>query len=184
MSPNSTRLVVVAFVAVALAAGVFFFVRSFRPPAGSAGREANVAPAPAGGRTQAMPDDSLHAGLPGLAGGDTPVEVPSDPLLPGITEAPDVPATAAHRGLRKIGERIRDAVLADGRIGDDEVPGVAFATSMPQAQRRWFVETAPGILCGCGCGQDLLECRRDDLTCPTSPALRDSLMAAAVSRRE
>ncbi len=179
MSPNSTRLVVAALVAVTLAAGGFFFARSFRPPAGSDGREENVAPAPAGGRTQAMPDDSLHAGLPG---GDTPIEIPADPLLPGITEAPDVPATAAHRGIKKIGERIRDAVLADDTIADDEVPGVTFAATMSQAQRRWFVETAPGILCGCGCGQDLLECRRDDLTCPTSPGLRDSLMAVARER--
>ncbi len=179
MSPNSTRLVVAALVAVVLAAGGFFFVRSFRPPEGSAGREANVAPAPAGGRTQAMPDDSLHAGLPG---GDTPIVVPDDPLLPGITEAPDIPASDAHRGLKKIGERIRDAVLADGTIGDDEVPGVTFASTTSQAQRRWFVETAPGIPCGCGCGQDLLECRRDDLTCPTSPDLRDSLLAVAAAR--
>lgn len=182
MTPNFTRLVVAGFVVVALAAGVFAFTRSFRPPAGSAGREENVAPTPAGGRTQAMPDDSIHAGLPGPAGGDTPVEAPTDPLLPGITEAPDVPATAAHRGIKKIGERIRDAVLADGTIGDDEVPGITFATAMPQAQRRWFVETAPEVLCGCGCGQDLLECRRDDLTCPTSPGLRDSVMAEAAKQ--
>ena len=179
MSPNSTRLVVAALVAVALAAGVFFFARSFRPPAGSDGREENVAPAPAGGRTQAMPDDSVHSGLPG---GDTPVTVPDDPLLPGITEAPDIPASAAHRGLKKIGERIRDAVLADDTIGDDEVPGVTFASTVSQAQRRWFVETAPDILCGCGCGQDLLECRRDDLTCPLSPGIRDSLLAVAKTR--
>ena len=171
MSPNSTRLIVAAFVAVALAAGVFLFARSFRPPEGSEGREENVAPEAAGGRTQAMP------------GGSSPIEAPAaDPLLPGITEAPDVPATAAHRGLKKIGERIRDAVLADGTIGDDEVPGITFASAMPQAQRRWFVETAPGILCGCGCGQDLLECRRDDLHCPLSPALSDSLMAVAQKR--
>jgi hypothetical protein len=179
MSPNPTRLVVAALVAVALAAGAFVFARSFRPPEGSEGRETNVADAPAGGRTQAMPDDSLHAGLPG---GSTPVVAPADPFLPGITEAPDVPATDAHRGLKKIGDRIRDAVLADGVVGDAEVPGVEFAATMPQAQRRWFVETAPGILCGCGCGQDLLECRRDDLLCPLSPDLRDSLMAVAARR--
>ncbi len=170
MSPPATRLLVVAFVAASLVAGGFYFVRSFRPPAGSEGREANVAPAPAGGRTQAMP------------GGDEPVAAPVDPLLPGITEAPDVPSTDAHRGIKKIGERIRDAVLEDGVVGDAEVPGVEFAASMPQAQRRWFVETAPGVACGCGCGQDLLECRRDDVSCPLSPALRDSLMAVALKR--
>jgi len=171
MSPPTTRLLVVAFVAASLVAGGFFFVRSFRPPAGSEGREENVAPAPAGGRTQALP------------GGEDPVDAPAeDPLQPGITEAPDVPASAAHAGIKKIGERIRDAVLLDGVVGDTEVPGVEFASSMPQAQRRWFVETAPGILCGCGCGQDLLECRRDDLSCPLSPAMVDSLMAVARGR--
>ena len=176
MSPQSTRLIVAALVAASLVAGVFFFARSFRPPAGSDGREANVAPAPAGGRTQATPGDSL-------SGGSSPIVVPAeDPLLPGITEAPDVPASAAHAGIKKIGERIRDAVLLDGVVGDEEVPGVAFAASMPQAQRRWFVESAPGVLCGCGCGQDLLECRRDDLTCPLSPALVDSLMGVARGR--
>ena len=179
MTSNSTRLVVVAFVTASLAAGIFFFTRSFRPPEGMDGREPNVAEAPAGGRTQAMPDDSIHAGL---SGGEAPVIVPDDPLAPGIAESPDVPATAAHRGIQKIGERIRDAVLADDVIGDDEVPGVEFARAMSQAQRRWFVETAAGIMCDCGCGQDLLECRRDDLTCPTSPQMRDSLLAVAQKR--
>jgi len=179
MAPTPSRLIAFALVAGTLAAGTFLLVRSFRPPEGADGREANVADAPAGGRTQAMPDDSIHAGM---AGGAGPVVEPDDPLLPGIAESPDVPATSAHRGIKKIGERIRDAVLADDMIGDDEVPGVEFPRNMTQAQRRWFVETAPEISCGCGCGQDLLECRRDDLTCPTSPGMRDSLIAVARKR--
>lgn len=154
-----------------LTSGAVLFVRSFRPPEGGDGREMNVADAPAGGRTQATPplDD---AGAPPIDG------LVEDPLVPGISEAPDIPASAAHRGLKKIGERIRDAVLADGTVGDDEVPGVSFDPAMSQAQRKRFVEIAPGVPCGCGCGQDLLECRRDDVSCPTSPGLRDSLLAA------
>jgi len=176
MAPNSSRLVVLALVAVTLVAGVFFYANSLRKPEGMDGREENVAPEAAGGRTQAMPSDSIHAGL---VAGDIPVAEVADPLVPGITESPDIPRTAAHRGIKLIGERIRDAVLADGVIGDDEVPGVEFPRSMSQAQRTWFVDTAYGVMCGCGCGQDLLECRRDDLTCPSSPGIRDSLLAVA-----
>jgi hypothetical protein len=164
---NRTRLVILAFVCLTLGLGLVLFAQSLRSP--DDGREANVAEAPAGGRTQATPDSSQAPPIEDLN---------ADPLVPGITEAPDIPASAAHRGLKKIGERIRDAVLADGTIGDEEVPGVTFDASFTQAQRRRFVEAGPDILCGCGCGQDLLECRRDDVSCPTSPALRDSLMAA------
>ncbi len=180
MSPTSTRLLVAALVAASIGAGLYFFATSFRPPEGDAGREANVAPAPAGGRTQAMPDDSVHAGLDG--GRIDDVAAIEDPFERGIAEAPDVPTTDAHRGLKKIGERLRDAVLADGVVGDEEVPGVVFAADVTAAQRRFFVETAPTITCGCGCRQDLLECRRDDLSCPTSPGLVDSLMAVAKAR--
>ena len=179
MAPNATRLIVIGFVAVTLAAGIFFFRGSFRPPEGMGGREENVAPDAAGGRTQAMPDDSIHAGL---SAGDIPVSEPVDPLVRGIAESPDIPRTAVHRGIKLIGERIRDAVVADGTIGDEEVPGVTFPSSMTQAQRTWFVDEAMGVMCGCGCGQDLLECRRDDLTCPTSPGIRDSLLAVAAKR--
>lgn len=175
MTSNTTRLVVLGLVVVTVAAGIFYFRGSFRPPEGMDGREQNVAPEAAGGRTQAMPDDSIHAGL---VAGDIPVDEPVDPLLPGITEAPDIPRTAAHRGIKLMGERIRDAVVADGTIGDTEVPGIDLA-GLSQGQRRWFVDEAMHIMCGCGCDQDLLECRRDDLTCPTSPAIRDSLLAVA-----
>lgn len=168
MSPLVARRVVLVIVLGALAAGGVFFSRSFRPPDGS-GREANIADAPAGGRTQATlpPADTL---LP------PPIEPLEDPLQPGVSEAPDVPSSAAHRGVKKIGERIRDAVLADGRIGDVEVPGVDLA-GLTLSQRRRFLDEAVDISCGCGCGQDLLECRRDDLSCPTSPGIRDSLLA-------
>ncbi len=167
MNPQVARRIVLAVALGTLAAGAFFFVGSFRPPEGEMGREENVAGAPAGGRTQAT--------APPLDA------VPDDPLVAGVPEAPDIPASAAHRGLKTIGERIRDAVLADGTIGDHEVPGVDL-TGLTQGQRRWFVEQAPGIACGCGCGQDLLECRRDDVSCPESPGLRDSLVAVAKER--
>lgn len=172
MNPNLTRRIVLVFVVAVLAAGAYFFTRSLRPPEGAAGREENVADAPAGGRTQATPDG--EAALP-------PVTMSEDPLVAGVPESPDIPRVAAHQGIPLIGERIRDAVLADGTIGDTEVPGVDFA-GLSQAQRKWFVEEAPHIMCGCGCGQDLLECRRDDATCPTSPGIRDSLLAVAKTR--
>jgi hypothetical protein len=172
VTSSPVRRIVLLVVVGTLAAGAFYFVRSFRPPEGG-DREMNVADAPAGGRTQAT--------LPEGEGGAPPIDVLDDPLVAGIPEAPDIPASAAHRGLKKIGERIRDAVLADGTIGDDEVPGVDLAGLSP-AQRRWFVEQAPTIACGCGCGQDLLECRRDDVSCPTSPGIRDSLLAVARAR--
>ncbi len=157
-----------------LAVGAVFFVRSFRPPEGAAGREENVAEAPAGGRTQATPS-SGEDGPPPLDA------VPDDPLVAGVPEAPDIPASAVHRGLKKVGERIREAVLADGAIGDEELPGVDLA-GLTAAQRRWFVDEAIGIQCGCGCRQDLLECRRDDVSCPVSPGLRDSLLQVARGR--
>ena len=166
MTPGFARAFVVALVLAVIAAGVVFFARSFRAP--ESGRESNVAGAPAGGRTQATPP----------AGGDEPVVVPEDPRVAGVPEAPDIPATAAHRGIKKIGERIRDKVLEDGTISDDEVPGVSLA-GLTQQERRYFVDQAVGIQCNCGCGQDLLECRRDDLACPVSPGLRDSLLAEA-----
>ncbi|MEO6463889.1 MAG: hypothetical protein ABIP29_12520, partial [Candidatus Eisenbacteria bacterium] len=105
----------------------------------------------------------------------------ADPLAMGTPESPDIPPSEAHRGLKKVGERIRDAVLADDTIGDTEAPGVDFA-GLTQAQRRFFVDEAIDITCGCGCRQDLLECRRDDLTCPVSPGIRDSLLAVARAR--
>ena len=170
MSPVVARRVVLVVVLGALAAGGVYFSRSFRPPATS-GREANVADAPAGGRTQAT--DSAAP---------PPIDFVGDPLIPGISEAPDVPTSAAHSGIKKVGARIRDAVVADDTIGDDEVPGVSLAGLSP-AQRRRFVDEAVDVPCGCGCGQDLLECRRDDLACPTSPGIRDSLIAAVRSGR-
>ena len=166
MTTRFARAFVIALVLAVLAAGAVFFASSFRPP--ESGREANVGDAPAGGRTQATVPE----------GGAEPVEVPSDPLAMGVPEAPDIPSSAAHRGIKKIGERIRDVVLEDGTIGDDEVPGVSF-TGLSQGQRKYFVNEAVGVMCNCGCGQDLLECRRDDLTCPVSPGLRDSLLAVA-----
>jgi hypothetical protein len=168
MNPRVARGLVLTLVAVALLAGAVYFVRSFRPPA--SGREENVADAPAGGRTQATPP-----------GGAEPVTAPGDPLVAGVPEAPDIPPGEAHRGLKKIGERIREAVVADGTIGDDEVPGVDLA-GLTQPQRRWFVDEAVAFTCHCGCNQDLLECRRDDVSCPISPGLRDSLLAVARSR--
>lgn len=168
-----TRMVILAFAFATLGLGVFLWATSLRTPGGPGGREENVADAPAGGRTQATPT------VP--PGGAEPVTVPDDPLVMGVPESPDVPPDAAHRGLKKIGERIREVVLADGSIGDTEVPGVDFA-GLSQGQRRYFVDQAVGVTCGCGCNQDLLECRRDDLTCPISPAIRDSLLAVARTR--
>ena len=165
-----TRMIILALAFATLGLGVVLWSTSLRTP--EAGREENVADAPAGGRTQATPS---------LPGGDEPVTVPEDPLAMGVPESPDVPPDAAHRGLKKIGERIREVVLADGTIGDTEVPGVEFA-GLSQGQRRYFVDQAVGITCGCGCNQDLLECRRDDLSCPVSPGIRDSLLAAARTR--
>lgn len=167
---NPTRPIVIAVAVAALGAGAALLATSVRTP--DDGREANVGDAPAGGRTQATP-------VP--PGGSEPVEVPDDPLAMGVPESPDIPSSEAHRGVKKIGERIRDKVLEDGAIGDEEVPGVSLA-GLTAAQRRFFVDEAIGITCGCGCRQDLLECRRDDLTCPVSPALRDSLLAVARGR--
>jgi hypothetical protein len=166
VKPGGTRAIVAAFVAVVVAAGGFYFYRSFERPAG--GKSANVADAPAGGRTQAQPDSSA------------PVAVvpPGDPLLPGIPESPDIPADASHSKIKKAGERIREAVLADGTVGDYEAPGIDF-TGLTQRQRNWYLNEAVAITCSCGCKQDLLECRRDDATCPLSPQLSDSLLAAA-----
>lgn len=171
---HPARWIAAVLVSAAIAAGVVFWVTNLKRP--DDGREPQVADEAAGGRTQAVPFDSAHAGLAGQ------VSEIDDPLAPGIPEAPDLPANEAHRGLRTIGERIRDVVLADGVVGDDEVPGVTFAASLGQPQRRWFVETAPSVRCGCGCEQDLLECRRDDVSCPESPGIRDSLLAVARQR--
>lgn len=165
-----TRAIILALALATLGLGVVLWATSLRTP--DDGREENVADAPAGGRTQATPPPP---------GGAEPVTVPDDPLVMGVPESPDVPPDAAHRGLKKIGERIREVVLADDRIGDTEVPGVDFA-GLTEAQRRYFVDEAVGIMCGCGCRQDLLECRRDDLTCPVSPGIRDSLLAVARKR--
>lgn len=166
MKSGFARAFVPAFVAAVVAAGGFFFVRSFQRPAG--GKAPNVAEAPAGGRTQATPDSSPP----------TAVTPPGDPLLPGIPETPDIPADAPHSKIKKMGERIREAVLADGTVGDHETPGIDF-TGLTPRQRHWYLTEAVGITCGCGCGQDLLECRRDDATCPISPGISDSLLAEA-----
>ncbi|MGH7725521.1 MAG: hypothetical protein ACREOU_08830 [Candidatus Eiseniibacteriota bacterium] len=168
-----TRVVVLALVAGAIVAAAFAFSRSYRKP--DSGREANVADAPAGGRTQAQ-ESPADSGAGAIA-----VEEIRDPLVAGIPEAPDIPPSDAHKGLKKMGVRIREAVLADGTVGDDEAPGIAF-TGLTQAQRRWFLDRAVDITCGCGCNQDLLECRRDDVMCPRSPVIRDSLLAEARKR--
>jgi hypothetical protein len=163
----TARQVATGFVVVVLAAGAFYFFRNLEHP--DAGKAANVAEEPAGGRTQAQEPSSE---APPLA------TTPGDPLQPGISEQPDIPADSPHSGIKKMGERIKDAVLADGIAGDHETPGVDF-TGLSQAQRRFFLEHATKINCGCGCGQDLLECRRDDATCPISPGIADSLLAVA-----
>jgi hypothetical protein len=158
----NSRAVVVAFVVVALAAGGYLFGRNLK----HADRSENVADAPAGGRTQATPDSM------------TAVTPPGDPLEAGIPETPDIPADSPHSGLKKMGIRIREAVLADGNVGDHETPGIDF-TGLSQKQRNWYLTQATDITCSCGCRQDLLECRRDDATCPISPGLSDSLLAEA-----
>ena len=167
MNGGFARAFVVVLVATILAAGAFYFWKSFQRP--DTGKAANVADAPAGGRTQAQPPDSTGA---------IAVTPPGDPLLPGIPERPDVPADAPHSGIKKAGERIREAVLADGTVGDHETPGIDMS-NLTQGQRKWFLARATGIICSCGCRQDLLECRRDDATCPISPGLSDSLLAEA-----
>ena len=169
MASGSARPFVAAFVAAVVAAGGFYFVSSFRHP--DRGKEANVADAPAGGRTQAQP---------AAPDSNAPLTVtpPGDPLLPGIPESPDIPPDSPHAGIKKTGERIREAVLADGAVGDRETPGVDF-TGLTQVQRRWYLSQATAITCSCGCRQDLLECRRDDATCPVSPGISDSLLAVA-----
>jgi hypothetical protein len=101
-----------------------------------------------------------------------------DPLVPGTPETPDIPPDSPHAGVRKVGDRIVEAVEKDGTIGDHEVPGIELAR-LSQAQRRWFLAHAVKITCTCGCRQDLLECRRDDATCPVSPGLVDSLTTVA-----
>lgn len=169
-----SRAVVLVLLVGAIAAGAFAFSRNLKQP--DTGRSTNVADAPAGGRTQATSDS-----LAGGSASGSPVDEIGDPLLPGVPESPDVPSNPAHKGLKKIGERIREVVLADGTIGDDELPGISLAGLSP-GQRRWFVDRAVGITCSCGCGQDLLECRRDDLSCPLSPGLVDSLTAVAKKR--
>ena len=171
MSPGSTRGFVLAFVAAFLVAGGFYWYRNLEVP--KTGKMDNVAEEPAGGRTQAQPDDSgPSAEAPPLA------TEPGDPLQPGISEQPDIPPDSPHSGIKKMGERIKDAVLADGTVGDHETPGIDFS-GLSQSQRRFYLDHATKITCGCGCRQDLLECRRDDPTCPISPGLSDSLLAVA-----
>ena len=162
MNSGFPRALVAAFVAAFVAAAGWLFVRNLKP----APRAENVATAPAGGRTQAT-SDSVTAVTP-----------PGDPLSPGIPETPDIPADGPHAGIKKAGIRIMEAVQADGEIGDHETPGVDF-TGLNQRQRNWYLNEAVDVLCSCGCGQDLLECRRDDATCPISPGLSDSLLAEA-----
>ena len=157
MSRTLIAVLVAAFVAVA----GWLFVRNLKPSPAP-----NVASAPAGGRTQAT-SDSVIAVTP-----------PGDPLLPGIPEQPDIPPDSPHAGIKKMGERIREAVTKDGEVGDHEVPGIDF-TGLNPRQRYWYLSEATGITCSCGCRQDLLECRRDDATCPISPGLSDSLLAEA-----
>ena len=162
MNRGFPRALVAAFVAVVLVGAGYMWMRNLQHPQ----RAENVADAPAGGRTQAT-SDSLSAVTP-----------PGDPLSPGIPESPDIPADDSHAGIKKAGVRILEAVSADGAIGDHEVPGVDF-TGLIQRQRYWYLNEAVEITCYCGCRQDLLECRRDDLTCPISPELSDSLLAEA-----
>jgi hypothetical protein len=166
VKPGFSRAFIPAFVAAVVAAGGYTYFRSFQHPAG--GKADNVAEAPAGGRTQATPDSTMP----------TTVTAPGDPLLPGIPETPDIPADSPHAKIKKMGQRIREAVLADGTVGDHETPGIDFS-GLTQKQRNWYLTQAVGITCSCGCGQDLLECRRDDATCPISPGLSDSLLAEA-----
>jgi hypothetical protein len=177
---NAPRLIGIALLAGFLLAGGYFFFRNLQSP--DAGKAPNVAEAPAGGRTQADPGtpegDGAGGAMAGGAGSLPPVSEISDPLVKGVSEAPDIPPSHAHQGIKLIGERIREAVLADGTVGDHEVPGVDL-TGLSQGQRRWFLSEAVGITCPCGCRQDLLECRRDDDSCPTSPGIADSLVAVA-----
>jgi len=169
------RTLGLALVGIALGAGGWFLVHGLVAPH-QGGKADNVAEAPAGGRTQAQPTIADTATTPPALASE-----PGDPLLPGIPEQPDIPANAVHAGMKKIGERIIDAVEKDGVIGDHEVPGIDL-TKLTQKQRRWFVAHAAKITCSCGCRQDLLECRRDDATCPISPGLADSLTAVAAKQ--
>jgi hypothetical protein len=174
---SPARTLGLALIGIAIGAGGFYAARTYQKPAG--GKADNVAPAPAGGRTQAQAADTAAA--------DTmrtppPIQALGDPLLPGIPEQPDVPPDSPHAGLRKVGVRIVEAVEKDGTVGDHEVPGVDM-TRLTQAQRRWYLAHAVNITCTCGCRQDLLECRRDDETCPISPGLSDSLLTAAAATR-
>lgn len=170
MRSGFARALVPAFVTAVIAAGGFYFFRNLNHPAG--GKALNVADAPAGGRTQAQPDS---------AGARSAVTPPGDPLLPGIPESPDIPADAPHSKIKKAGVRILEAVVADGTVGDHETPGIDFA-GLTQSQRNWYLSEAVGITCSCGCRQDLLECRRDDVSCPLSPGMSDSLLAEARKR--
>ena len=155
------KVVIGVLIAAFLAMAGWIFGRSLKPAANP-----SVASEPAGGRTQAT-SDSVIAVVP-----------PGDPLQPGIPEQPDIPPDATHASFKKAGERIREAVTKDGEVGDHEVPGIDF-TGLNQRQRYWYLNEATGITCSCGCRQDLLECRRDDATCPVSPGLSDSLLAEA-----
>jgi hypothetical protein len=162
----SSRGFIAVFIAVAVLTAGFYFYRNFEK-----GKAPNVATEPVGGRTAAQPDTSAPIA----------VSAPGDPLLPGTPEVPDIPPDAAHSKIKKAGQRIREAVLADGTVGDHETPGIDF-TGLSQKQRNWYLNEAIAITCSCGCRQDLLECRRDDATCPISPGLSDSLLAEARKR--
>jgi hypothetical protein len=167
------RVLGLALVGIAVGFGAFYMVHSFQAPAG--GKAGNVADAPAGGRTQAQPAEGDTSAMPPA------IQPLGDPLLPGTPETPDIPPDSPHAGVKKVGDRIVEAVEKDGAIGDDEVPGIQLG-KLSQGQRRWFLAHAVKITCSCGCRQDLLECRRDDATCPVSPGLVDSLTAVAAKQ--
>jgi hypothetical protein len=108
---STARTLGLVLVGIALGAGVFYMVRSFQKPA--AGRAENVATAPAGGRTQARP-----SGMDAGDAGDTTAAAPAiaplgDPLQPGTPDKPDIPPDSPHAGVKKVGDRIIEAVLAD-----------------------------------------------------------------------
>ncbi len=174
------RTLGLAIVGIALGAGGWFLVHAMQAPRG--GKAENVAVAPAGGRTQAQPVGSDTSAAPDTTAMPPALaQAPGDPLLPGLPETPDIPPDSPHSHLKKVGDRIIEAVEKDGVIGDHEVPGIDL-TRLTQPQRRWFVSHAAKITCTCGCRQDLLECRRDDATCPISPRLVDSLTVVAAKQ--
>ena len=169
---STARVIAFGLVLAFAVSGVVVWKQNLNRPGGAG--DPQVADAPAGGRTQAdAMFDSTHG---------TVIQPPGDPLEKGIPESPDIPPDHAHMGVKKAGERIRAAVLEDGTVGDEEVPGVSLA-GLTAKQRSWFLDHAVELTCPCGCKQDLLECRRDDDACPTSPGLRDSLLTEARKQR-